>query len=148
MQTRISDKKRRVLHSSRTKVMMNLFFIVVFSLNLFLQPLQAFSLANKVSNKEKSTSLTNLNHFPSSTYSLLASVEPNFSLFDMEMSEDEENETDGNELYFSRFQHFYDQELAFTCILQSRLLQLLTSRQKKTEIDFFILYHSWKKHLS
>jgi len=148
MQTRIIDKKRSGLQFSPTKVMMNLFFVIVFSANLFLQPLQAFSLANNASSICKSASSNNLIHFSGSFFSQHTSVELVLSLFDIEISEDEESESDGNESYFSRFQHFYNQELAYTCIIQSRLLQLITSRQKKTEIDFFILYHSWKKHFA
>lgn len=149
MHTRISNKKYRELHFSITKVVINLFCIIIFSFNLFLQHIDAFSIANNTSNHNTSSDfLSKRTHFSGNFYSLLASQDAALVLLDMEMSEDEETENIGHELYVSHFQNFDNQELAYHCILQSRFLQLNTSRQKKTEVDFFILHHSWKKHFS
>jgi len=124
-------------------------FLFVFASTFFIQQLQAFSfLKNSASPNKGSTDFLQSVHAQEPHFSLLPPQATVKTAVEMELAEDDDKHIWEQET----FNHFYQKnagdELAYHCILQSRYLQLISSLQKQPEVEFFILYHSWKKHIA
>ena len=144
-----NKNKKSWLDKQFIRIAMNIFFISIFSLSSLAQHLDSFSFVNNQSSSNKSHSkLSSANQVNPIKISGLNSQESLPLALDMEFSEDEENENNDDESSSNHFQRFYDEVFAYDSILQSRYLQLVSSRHKQTKVDFFILYHSWKKHIA
>lgn len=149
MHKKIKNKKKSWLSKQFIRITVNISFICIFSLSSLAQHLDSFSFINNSSScKESYFKLSSANQFHTTKISGLNSQESLPLASDMEFSEDEENETNDDESCGNRFQRFYQELIVFDSILQSKYLQLVSSRHKQTKIDFFILYHSWKKHIA
>ncbi len=145
-----SNNKRNISASpSFTKTVLGRVFLLVFALAFFLQQLQAFSfLNNSISCNKSATVLLRSIHGHQPHFSLLPPQTSVKTAIEMELAEDDDKHIGEQET----FNHFYQRnagdELAYHCILQSRYLQLISSLQKQPEVEYFILYHSWKKHIA
>jgi hypothetical protein len=149
MHNKIKSKKKSWLDKQFIRITVNIFFISIFSLSSLVQHLDSFSFINNSSScKESYSKLSSANQLHTTKISGLSSQESLPSASDMEFSEDEENENNDDESSSNHCHRFHEHGLAFNGILQSRYLQLLSSRHRQTKVDFFILYHSWKKHIA
>jgi len=149
MQNKISNKKRVVFNWSFARTVTRQFFLVVFAFVFFLQQLQAFSFLSNSVNKGKLASVfCNATKTLSTHFSLVSQLEPALAFIEMEAEEDEDKQNADVEFYESLSFNYTSDALAYNCILRSRYLQLISSERQQTEVDFFILYHSWKKHIA
>ena len=145
----MNNKRNSTTIPSFAKTVLGRVFLFIFASTFFLQQLQAFSfLNNSVSCNKGSTDFLRLSHGQEPHFSLLAPQATVKTAVEMELAEDDDKHIGEQET----FSHFYQKnagdELAYHCILQSRYLQLISSLQKQPEVEYFILYHSWKKHIA
>ena len=149
MQNKISNKKRVVFNWSFARTVTRQFFLVVFAFVFFLQQLQAFSfLSNSVNQGKPASVFCKATKILSTHFSLVHQQEKALASVEMEVAEDDDKQNADLEFYESLANNNTSDELAYDCILRSRYLQLISSERQQTEVDFFILYHSWKKHLA
>jgi len=149
MHTKTKNKNKSWLDKKFIRITMNILFTSIFSLSSLAQHLDSFSFISTSSScKQPCSKLSSANQVHRATISSSTHQESLPVASDMEFSEDEENENNDDEFSSNHFQRFYDEENAYDSILQSRYLQLLSSRHRQTKVDFFILYHSWKKHIA
>jgi len=149
MRNKISNKNQVSFNCSFARTVTRQFFLVVFAFVFFLQQLQAFSfLANKVNHEKSTSGFCNINKNSGNHFSLILPEEPSFATVEMEVAEDDEKQYADVEYCESLSYTYTPDEQAYNCILRSRYLQLISSEQQQTEVDYFILYHSWKKHIA
>jgi|GEM_PF-2538205 len=149
MCNKISNKKQDSFNCSFARTVTRQLFLVVFAFVFFLQQLQAFSfLANKVNQEKSASGFCKINKTGGNRFSLVLPQEPSFATVEMEVAEDDEKQNADVECNESISYSYTSDEQAYNCILRSRYLQLISSEQQQTEVDYFILYHSWKKHLA
>lgn len=124
-------------------------FLFVFAIVFFLQQLQAFSfLNNSFSCNKSSINFLETANDQETHISLLPPHASAKSIIEMELAEDDDKHIGEQEIYNHCCQRNAGDELAYHNVLQSRFLQLISSVQKQPEVDYFILYHSWKKHIA
>ncbi|MFM2231358.1 MAG: hypothetical protein RJB31_59 [Bacteroidota bacterium] len=149
MQYRSNNKRNPSSNQSFSKTVLGRIILLVFASTFFLQQLQAVSFLNSSISYNKSAvgffETTQDKQLQISTLSPQASAK---TIIEMELAEDEDKHIGEQETYSHFYQKNSGDELAYHCILQSRYLQLISSLQKKTEVEYFILYHSWKKHIA
>ncbi|QNA43050.1 hypothetical protein [Lacibacter sediminis] len=129
-----------------------LFLLFVFAFSL--QQFSAFAYTQLAANttKENGSHLHSQRIFSNAQLSYHLPFQPNPLEWEMEfVEEDDEHNNrkisvDDYRTQFSKT-HSSD-ELAYATGLKSRYLQLTSSVSKRPSIPFFILYHSWKSHLS
>ena len=149
MQNKFNNKKYGSFNHAYIKTVTRQFFLVVFSFVFFLQQLQAFSFLSNTVNQEKTASgFCRIDKTSGAHFSIVLPQEPVLSSVEMEAAEDDEKQDADVEFYESLANKNTSDELAYDCILRSRYLQLISSEHQQTEVDFFILYHSWKKHIA
>jgi hypothetical protein len=148
---RISSNNKRNASNSQSfsKTVLGRIILLVFASTFFLQQLQAVSFLNNSLSFNKSSVAfleTMHDHYPH--ISILPPQASAKTIIEMELAEDDDKHIGEQETYSHFYQKNSGDELAYHCILQSRYLQLISSLQKKTEVEYFILYHSWKKHFA
>lgn len=149
MQNILNNKSCGLFKRVSVKTVTRQFFLVVFSFVFFLQQVQAFSFLGNSVNENKSTSgFCKVNKALTTHFSLVHQQEPALTSVEMEVAEDDDKQDADVEFYESLVNKNGSEELAYDCILRSRYLQLISSGQQQTEVDFFVLYHSWKKHIA
>lgn len=128
--------------------MVNIFFLFVFTITFFLQQFETFaSLRHTVSLETKISQFFKTNHSAAIDHSAPHTHESSMATGEAELAEDEDKERSDLELYNDFLTYNAVEELTYQSILRIRYLQLAFSLQKKPEVDFYILYQSWKIHL-
>lgn len=130
----------------------SLFLIFVFAFSL--QQFSAFAYTQLAENtkQENGSRLHSQQIFSNPQISYHLPIQPNPLEWEMEFLEEEDDynnrktSADDCRNHFSKT-HSSD-ELEYTTGLKSRYLQLTSSVSNRPSIPFFILYHSWKSHLS
>jgi hypothetical protein len=149
MQNKFNKKKQVLFNWSFARTITRQFFLLVFAFVFFLQQVQAFSfLSNSVSQGKSSSVSYKVNKAFYTHFSLVHQQEPALTSVEMEVAEDDDKQDADVEFCESLVNKNGSKELAYDCILRSRYLQLISSEHQQTEVDYFILYHSWKKHLA
>ena len=127
-------------------LLISCFFIVV----SFFHNQNSFLNFNKSISKKIDffTDVKNANYPAQFHFSTNPLVESVINIDQLEDSEDE-NEQKGSQVNCADIlQNFSKNEHNYSSILRSRYLQFALSFQKRSDIPYFILHHSWKAHLS
>lgn len=149
MQNKFNKKKQFQSNLVFARTATRQLFLVVFSFVFFLQQLQAFSfLSNTVNQENTASGFCKIDKTSGTHFSFVRQQEPVLPSVEMEAAEDDEKQDADVEFYESPAAKNGSEELAYDCILRSRYLQLISSEHQQTEVDLFILHHSWKKHLA
>jgi len=108
-----------------------------------------FSLNNSISKKiDFFTNVKNAKYPAQFHFANIPSVESVISINQLEDSEDD-NEQKVSSVICDHFsQKFFKSEHNYSNTLRSRYTQFALSVQKRSDIPYFILHHSWKTHIS
>lgn len=144
-----NNKRNASNHQSFSKTVLGRIFLFIFASTFFLQQLQAFSfLNNSLSFNKSAVEFLETTHDQHPHISILPPHASAKTIIEMELAEDDEKHIVEQEAYSYFYQKNSGDELAYYSVLQSRYLQLISSVQKQPEVDYYILYHSWKKHIA
>ena len=139
---------KRFLRCSIVRTTMNLFFLFVFAVIFFFQQFSAFSSLNNAIGFEKSFSeCFKTSHSSGIHFSAPHTHESSIAISEMELAEDEDKQRSELDFHSDLVTNNAVEELAYNSILRIRYLQLAFSLRGKPNVDFYILYHSWKIHL-
>jgi hypothetical protein len=129
-------------------LLISCFFILV---SFFLHNQHSFFNLNKSIGKKNIEFFTNVKNakYPAQFhFATNPSVESVITIDQLEDSEDD-NEQKGSKVNCADIlQKFSKNEHNYSSILRCRYLQFALSIQKRSDIPYFILHHSWKTHIS
>lgn len=149
MPRQFNDPKRAQLNLSFLRSMMRHSIIIIFLVGFSLQQIQAYSLQpNKLGPKYNSSVQPNSTHKKVDGFYLTTAHEHLPITMEMEVVEDESEQSTEDASYANLSQKHTSEELCYNCIIRSRYLQLAFSAHQHPAVPFFILHHCWKNYMA
>lgn len=144
-----NDPKRAQFSLSFLRSIMRHSIIVIFLVGFSLQQIQAYSFQpNKLGPKYNSSIQPNSTQKQVDGFYLTTAHEHVPIAMEMEVVEDESEQSTEDASYANLSQKHTSEELCYNCIIRSRYLQLAFSAQQHPAVPFFILHHSWKNYIA